>query len=299
MTKRQFSTVVDHSTDAGYQTWLNEIHTELQTAGLVQTADTGQLTMPFAGVRPGVGAYSGKLVYKLNDSLFGSAPIYLLLEPGTAAGGTSQPQMRWSFASGTNGASVLNGVVSSAVNINTTSSPTSTVTTYVTNICVVDGFFGLAWKLGSGGSNNGCRGFFSVQRTVNAAGAPDSTGAMGIWGSSVTSLFGVQCLGFSTAVAYTFINTAASFPCVISGRKTSSLLPNGNYEVYSHQISAPDTRFAFGTCTAIASEFAFGNTIPNYAIIASAQHTYISLGAVGVTETTAVPATYSMCMLWE
>lgn len=95
-------------TDTATRAWAQAVLDALTTgAGLVQTADTGQLN-PATVTAPAAGATLGYYILRFNDALQSTAPIYIkviLVATSTTAFGYCQ----FSFASGTDGAGTLTG----------------------------------------------------------------------------------------------------------------------------------------------------------------------------------------------
>lgn len=299
MTTATFSTVVDHSTDAAFRTWGLELNTQIaSTVTMVQTADTGQVNWTTV-TRAGVNAEAGYEIWKLNDALFGSAPVYFRIGYGTG-GTTATPRLQITLGTGTNGAGTLTGTaLTTARTINANLAPTSTATAYASYACSTEGFFGLSWKGGTSNTQNACRGSFTFQRSVDTAGAISVQGGMVIWGNGATSAFtALQNLRFAaTANAYAaIVGTLGSFPCVIPGAVTSSTV-GANFQAYLHFTALPDEIPLIGTCTALISEVAVASTF-SVALVASVSHTYIQLGQISTSETLG-SATYGFCMRWE
>lgn len=94
-----------------YRQWWDAIRAQLTAVGLVQTSDTGQLT-PGSHTRPSANNYSGYEIWRFADSLQGTLPIFMKIEPGV--GGTQdRPAIRMSVGTGTNGSGTLTGQVGS------------------------------------------------------------------------------------------------------------------------------------------------------------------------------------------
>jgi hypothetical protein len=99
----------DNSTLANYLAWAKGIADALKTLpGLAQSADTGQINWASVAAVPGVNAYSGYEIYRLNDSLDATAPVFIKIEYGTGAS-VNQPALRISVSTATNGAGTLTG----------------------------------------------------------------------------------------------------------------------------------------------------------------------------------------------
>lgn len=95
--------------DADFQAFCTGIHNMLTTAGLVQTTDTGQMN-PATVLRPAINSFAGYLMYRFNDALQATVPLFLKLEYGIS-GNATLAALRLSVASATNGAGAMAGTV--------------------------------------------------------------------------------------------------------------------------------------------------------------------------------------------
>lgn len=98
--------------DASYRAWLAHVKSVMDTvnpAMLTQTADTGQVDVTTA-TKPATPSTPHLLVYKFDDGI--GLPIYILIRMGVSNASGSTSQMRFSFGTGTDGASNLTGVAS-------------------------------------------------------------------------------------------------------------------------------------------------------------------------------------------
>src|SRR5690606_13847763 len=143
-----WSTPLDHSSDAGLQAAATELYDGIINAGMVQTADSGQLGPPVGASRPSTNTAAGYWVFRFDDTQQASMPLYLKVEVGTA--GSSSTPMTWlTVGTGTNGSGSLTGVVTTRRAAMSNSSASSKVTNYPSYICCTEGFFGVAFKIGS------------------------------------------------------------------------------------------------------------------------------------------------------
>ena len=100
--------VCDNSTLANFKAWASAISAFLQTAGsgLSQTTDTGQVNWSTIASVPTSGNYVYEM-YKNTDAL---TTFYFKIEYGTGSS-SSNPKIRLSIGTGTNGAGALTGFV--------------------------------------------------------------------------------------------------------------------------------------------------------------------------------------------
>lgn len=159
--------VSDNSTLANFQSWAGAIHSAITAFGWVQTSDTGQ-TVPSAAASVPSNAYN-YVIYKANDSLAASMPIYLKFEYGYSS---TSPRIRMTVGTSSNGSGTITGnVVSSAPWEITTLESNQGSTTFP---CFFSGDAGnfrmYMWQ--SPVINTGV--FFSIARSVNSSGAGTS-----------------------------------------------------------------------------------------------------------------------------
>lgn len=101
------------SNDSDYRAWWDAIRAQFTAVGLVQTSDTGQLN-PASHARPSTNSYSGYEVWRFADSLQGTLPIILKVEPGIGSV-ADRPAIRLTVCTSTNGAGTPSGQIGTAV----------------------------------------------------------------------------------------------------------------------------------------------------------------------------------------
>lgn len=159
--------------DATYRAWWDAIRAQMTAVGLVQTADTGQLT-PASHTRPAAGSYSGYEVWRFADTLQATSPIYLRIRPGTSPSAQDRPRIELTVGTSTNGAGTITGQAGTATTVVPNSSKTAGATLpslmshgegywhFVTNLDVSSASFGVG---------------FVVERAINT-GDPTANGIM-------------------------------------------------------------------------------------------------------------------------
>lgn len=293
MTALQYSTPIDHSTDPGFRAWALELSTYLQSAGLVKTADTGQINFVTVS-KPSANTAAGYEIYTLNDSLAGTRPVYIKLEYGSGSTNII-PQIWITTGSGSNGAGALTGYLTTRKTSLFHGSLLSTVTNYTTSICVTDGFVGVAFKLGASSVNNNNAGFFAVCRSCS-----DSGVVTGDWLSvyttptSSTAAIQQQTMDYIGNQLYSI--TDSSYSTVV-GNVASSLV-GMDIQVYKHFAITPRVRPVFQLFTVITNEGGTYNTFTT-ASVGSVSHNYISLGGNVTRVSVNSQTTSSLAMLWE
>lgn len=167
------------------------LHDALIAVGLVQTSDTGQYDVNAIAAVPAQNASGGYTMYRFNDSLAGSAPIYLRIDWFTVNAATLKPSVRFSVGQGSNGAGVLTsplGGTRTLAAISTTAASAS-VTSY---LAAGDGY--LCICLWPGATSQNSFGFFIIERHRDDSNA--------VTGGVITGLGVVVASGPSDIVAY-------------------------------------------------------------------------------------------------
>lgn len=294
MTTRTYVSNLNHLADAGFRAWSKELHDEMVAAGLVQTADTGQINFTTA-TRPATNAVAGYTIYRFNDTLQATAPIFIKFEWGTAS--TNQPQVFATVGTGSDGAGNITGVSTTRVGIWINASPVSTAATYVSNVCVTAGALAIGWKLGDQTGTSKGHGFFSVQRST------DDTGALtGAWAAVTRS--GTSSTSYNPVQVIDFVNTT-TYPESVDGshanvpQNVSSSLVGADVQVFKQYVCTPRVRPLFAQVTVLASEVGANTSFSIIPIGSTVSHTYLSLGSNA--NYAALGGTTSSClaMIWE
>lgn len=89
MTAITVSRATDMSSDAGFRTWGATFGTNLALLGWVKTADTGQINWSTVTKPTVANTVAGYEIWRMNDALQATAPIFLKIEYGTGAAATN------------------------------------------------------------------------------------------------------------------------------------------------------------------------------------------------------------------
>lgn len=288
--------------NAQTQQWLTQVTLALSSAGLVQTADTGQ-TDPATAVTP-VSSPSdgGYFIYRFNDSRQGVDPLFLKIVwgRGPSANGAGLTRLKVQVGQGTNGAGTLTGNVSPVLSTNeqasvgggSTSSGTSNVREYA---CHTEGCMMLVDRFGQANWFTYAHAF-SVARTRDSNGNFDGLG-VNIFVADQTGHRMSSVRMASPAANY----TEHTQYCIVPALPASTALLNGDKQLYPHQSNWPDVRTAWATATVRYSEIA--PTIPTtFSGTTDSPHTFICFSSSGsgprsanVTYNTA----FIPCWVWE
>lgn len=310
------ASVIDHTSDAGFRTWVAEIITQFTSVlGLVQTGDTGQINTSTV-VRPGtINSAAGYSIFRFSDTLQSTSPVFIKLEYGNGNALTA-PLMFITLGQGSNGSGTLTGNLTTASRaVSVGSGAASTVTSYTSHFVVnmTLGYVALIWKM-SGSSINVGLGAFILYRSNDTSGAPtgDSinliTNGLGPAGTAsqpgvyqgysyLTTLL-MPNNGTPTAAqggAWLGANAATGFPFNL----TSSLFSGNSYLVPVYYMT-PAICISAYNCAALGAEVAIGTTF-SAALVGSTPLTFLNISVpfgganLGVTNTSAV----GLCILWQ
>jgi hypothetical protein len=179
MATRTSSTLLpDNSTDAHFQAWAQFIEdTLVTTGGWVHSTETGE-TAPGSLVHPTTAnTKKGFRVYKMNDSLQGTNPVYMRIDYGSS-GAANTPGIWLTIGTGSDGAGTITGIVWNGGSSSTPKIASSSNTTSLTNN-----------SYGSADTNRVTIGLFTqnnanyplifgIERTKDATGADTGTGLL-------------------------------------------------------------------------------------------------------------------------
>ncbi len=301
MTTASWSSGNSHTSDAEFRAWGSEFSTKLGDVGLIKTSDTGQINWTTV-TRPSSGTDGGYEVWRFNDAMQGTAPIFIKFYFGTGSNAAA-PRIRVEVGTGSNGSGTLTGTGSGTIisgNQTPSGSTTGSTTAVPSYMCYADGVFSYLWKAGA--SNVG---LFSLCRTCDADGTPNADGYL-VWSyGSVTSgssgaASNVRMVRFTSPASVVYSITASSTDsgiCFSPAYLSNTSLPNGDKQAFIAWGAFPDMRPMFGMCGVLASEFASGTTF-TVAMVGSTARTYLSSARSGNGVVVGAPS-YGLAFLWE
>ena len=309
MSTASTATVLDHTGDAGYRAWIAEIIAQFLAVGLTQTADTGQVNTATV-TRPAISTLNAYAIFRFNDALHATNPIFFKLDFGTATV-ANIPQMRVTVGRGSNGSGTITGLVMTRVGITAGPVPASTVVPYTSRFCynATQGFFGFVWKIGAQSMADRSYGGFAIFRSTDANGDPTSDSTMLLANQSTDGAGAASSPGYmqvishlaSTAYITTPFPTAAystnGAPLALTGT-----LYSGNAQVFPIWQYTPILGVSNQLAIGLNTEIAYNSTV-SLALVGSTPHTYLNVNTmVGLTSTFGggfTPASHSFLMLWE
>ena len=152
MTVANTMTPLNHTSDAGFVAWITEFSANLRAVGLIPTSDTGQIVLASA-LRPGLGGVAGYEIYRMNDTLQSTAPIFIKFEYGTCPNGSTQAAIWITAGTGSNGAGGITNIFDGRQLFSDNDSLYSFTAPYPSFWTCGEGYFAFGWKSGinSGG----------------------------------------------------------------------------------------------------------------------------------------------------
>lgn len=294
MTTKSWVSPIYHSTDAEFRAWAAEISAALSDVGMIKTSDTGQIDFSTA-IRPVVSAAAGYEIWRFNDSLQSTAPIFIKIEYGS--NNTTTPKIWITVGTGSDGAGVITGATVARAELFYYSgfSPGS----YPSYVCAADGFLGVAIKIGASGTYGTGLGFFCIARSHDYSGSPTSRG-FSVYNSSVlyNNPAKSNCVRSAAPETAYAQSTAHS---IVPGQPTSSLDDDGNPQIYPHFGICPEVYVLPVLGTVVVNDVPSG-TVFNASIVGTVARTFISLGCFNPFNIVVGPGvikTYGFAMLWE
>lgn len=294
MTTNSYTSSISHSNTTNFRIWGLALSNALTAIGFIKSADTGQINWATVN-RPGVGASAGYEIRYLNDSLHASAPIYVKLEFSTGLGGAAYPNMFITVGTGTNGSGTITGVIMPRTeNIGGYYALDSTVSSYQTHCCMVDG---CAWFVLKADSKSSAYpvAFFSVHRTEDSSGTPTAQGAV-VYMNYLGAYAYVWAYEFTTGFNYTYASIQSSYTFMPGDLWTLGTIHAGvpgDYQVARHYCAMPlVTPISTIVSMSQTDGVALGATF-DCRVLGVYDRTYISLGNNG----SQTPETFAL--IWE
>ena len=298
MPKVAWSTPIENTSDATYRAWGLDISTRLATSGLVQMPDTGQVNWATV-TRPAASTYNARENWRFDDALQASSPVCITIEYGCSNNQTT-PAIRVTVSSGTNGAGVPTGLVSTAI-VNYASGllvANANITNFPSRIVHTAGFFALVFKIGAGVSGLTLFSFL-VERTTNNVGIPTPDAVVFIAcgnGNQATLAAPASIINYVTSS----VNTAVTGEDIgfMASRITSSVVAAGP-QMFHHWVCIPQMLPLVGSGAYILSEEAVLSE-HDLVMVGTAPRRYLCVGnALRKTAYNGGGAVLGTAILWE
>lgn len=300
MTTVPWSSALDHTSDAGFRAWGAEYNAKLAAAGLVQASDTGQINWASVN-RPGISTVAGYEIWRFNDALQATAPIYIKLEFGTGTN-ASVPQLWITVGTGSNGSGTITGQSSTRTICGTTGNPGVAATSYPSYACHAEGHFGISYKQGWH-TLNMTPGTWFLHRYSDDDGTPNGDGFVVYMVSNANSAATASYLvpqsvrTAATATTFTAATNTGTYALWPHGLSNPTLDAAGDVQIVPYFYPTKRLQQSFALCAVDVNEIATAATF-SVALKGASARTFISLGngggLGGIGNTNARGA-----MLWE
>lgn len=315
MTTESWSFAVDHQNDAGFRAWVADLSARLSAIGLVQTADTGQIDTGTVS-RPGTNSDGGYEIYRFDDPLQATAPIFIKFYYGTA-GSANRTRIRIELGTGSDGSGAITGSWFTPINASAENG-FATGVTHASFLSHSPGYLALVWGV-DGATTDLPRSVFYLCRSCDANGDPDARGIWYAWGQggnlystgAAENLCHNAAVNFDSAVAYHDAAASAitQSPCGLMPLQQgttsfpSSLNDDGDITAYPCFGAFPHMFPVFGMCFVWNTDIAQFGTF-DAALIGSTPRTYLNVGPSGDTSTMvrcreSYNGVVGHCILWE
>lgn len=167
MASEQIVTPIYIADDAAFRTLGPIFRDAFIRGGLVQTSDTGQINWTTVAKPSAVSTYAGYEIYRFNDALQPTRPVYIKIEYGTAAVAATTPGFRFTTGHSTDGAGTLISATPTAVAV-----PSSAIsggdTTGLTTFFCSPSRLGFAWN--NGGTSSSRMNTAIIERVRDSSG---------------------------------------------------------------------------------------------------------------------------------
>jgi len=286
MARNSWTSLVAHNDNAQFRAWGSELSAKFGAVGLTQTGDTGQVNWTTVN-RPAVNTLGGYEIWRFNDSLQATAPIFMRVEYYTGSNALN-PRIDITFGTGSNGSGTLTGLTSSARLVaQGTQSDTIGRQSFM-SYKPERGFFGFTWKIGAA-----CQGEFFIARTVDSNGDPTDVGALVMWSNGN----GQQFFRFaSPASAGAFVGGCQS--CLIPQSVTNSIVTSGEPQIYTHYVSDPRVNPINQVLTVFENEFGQGTTF-TATVLGVTPRTYIVPNGPMPADSAKAAGGVAIAYIWE
>lgn len=281
MTLSQPNIALDMTSDATFRAWAQAVSNGIAAAGLVKTADTGQVDWT-AGTQTRAGA-SGAVYYEIwrfTDALQATRPVFIKVIYNGNGSTTSGGVLGFQIGYSTNGAGAFTGNYT-AVSGQRSTGLSSAVPVQCT--FASDGSY-LTLALGSApGGANTCQAILVVDRTRNTDGSANGDGVYCLIGPSPASSASCTLIWAMASAAKTWANGLnVLFPAEqVQNNGLSTTVSTGvvgtDVQVFPHQPFAPYAEAAALGCIGVwVADIPIGTLFA--VTLAGATHTYLALG---------------------
>lgn len=278
------------------------MHDALIGAGLIQTADTGQLNIAGIASQGNANFDHGYRIYRFNDSLQATDPLFIKVIFGTGDN-VGHTCLRVTTGQGSNGSGTLTGRVSTQLRCGGAYiGPTQNMSNSTFYACHTEGFFGLNFCPNNSHPANYSTLALTIARTRDTSGNFDGVGnVLSSWQSSGNA---TGHTAFTRTLDNQFSGSASTHVCIAPGVPANTALLNGDKQLYPHWYNLPDVRQRWSSFTIRSSELGNSPTSFSASPFNGVSRTFLSIGtATGSGGLAVANATddgnFVPCFLWE
>ena len=297
------------SSNAEFRAWGSFISQALANCGLVQVTCVGQVDWSTATAPNGLGQYSNFEVWRFNDALQNTCPVYVKIAYGSSAYNMAAPNLFWGLGSSVDANGTLGGFrnwnpyASQATYGGLTETATTVAfanNTLISYICGATNRFSVAmWVRGTGSVRTSAI-YLSMERTPDANGNPTNDSVLVTYGSNYAPYWGQCVWNPYTGQMGHEANTSASYwgimhPQTGGGTRGAN---TSVYPVFHDKGGGPFLNPGLNHLAYWHSEFTAGT--PNTFSYYGSNHTYMPLGNSGIyTITARSNNSLALMMRWE
>jgi hypothetical protein len=281
------------TTDATFRAWGSAVSANLATVGLIQTADTGQID--WATVTMGGAGVDGYEIWRFNDALQATAPVFMKIGYGNA-NLTTVPGVYLQVGTGSDGSGGLTGTVTTGnPKVGYTNSGGS-VTPKACAMAYNGGSFAFLGFEQTVAPNP--QMFMAVSRTDNSSGIYDGSGLQVYYFANASyAVLTTQALNYPAATALT-VASEGNYSFVPGSINLTTTQVGVNPQVYAHWASLPGTALIPGMVTVMATDVV-ANTTFSVAIAGATARTYLRLDANWYGAVAPASTNTALAMIWE
>jgi len=281
-----FSFTLQENTPAGEANWkicIQKIHDALIAVGMVDNNDTGSTDLSTVTRGSNSGEVRATRMYRFNDSRQAVDPIFVKIEWCNGNNIGNMPAIFVTVGQGSNGALTLTGQTSSRVRCGSNSINVNYTGPAQNYYCHTEGYLGMfGRRIASGTAMSGGSKLYecvTITRTRDSSYNFDGRGVMITTDNDYSAkMFSNQFVRFASP-ATLGLNTTQG--CLVPGLPASSVLLNGDRQLYPHFFYDPGFGIdqSWSTFTIVQADFASSPTqFTATPIAAGGQRTYMFLG---------------------
>ncbi|MCI4437877.1 MAG: hypothetical protein JHC33_13805 [Ignisphaera sp.] len=212
------------NSDAQFRAWGSAVDGTFTTFGWIRTSDTGQVNWATVTYASSTNQSLGYSVFRMNDSLQGSYPVFLKIEYGNGLSSNCAPGLWVTIGTGSDGSGTITGILKTRTQLATSNALSGTNPCYFSG--GTDRYCCVLWPASSS-SNSYLT--LSIERTKNSSGATTGDGILflsAVWATAL--VVGSAYLPFSSTIPSTYAAWNCNVPTTVS---------TGTYGAYKNTVA--------------------------------------------------------------